>query len=133
MSTGEQARTIGSAARAALALGLVPLALGGTPAVLAQPNRPPLPSSRVQEFNSDEGTCRPEAITTAYRQHLQPWAEQPPQVLERLRQLQLEMTTASLQRCVQKGLLSAEQAAAIDRQLGLSTAPAAPASSGTRP
>lgn len=80
------------------------------------------PPTRVERFNPDEKVCRPAAIEAGFARQLQPWADQPPAVLERLRQVQLEMTRATVQRCVSKGLLSAAQAADLQRRLSLTPA-----------
>ena len=88
----------------------------------------PLPS-RVDRYNPDELVCKPETIRSSFNRQLQPWADQPPQVLAQLRRVQLEMTRATLQRCVRKGLMDAAAAQALEHQLGLS-APGAPATAG---
>ena len=78
---------------------------------------------RVERFNPDQQACLPKTIRTAYASHLQPWADQPPAVLEQLRRVQQEMTRASLQRCVSKGLLQPTEASELERELGLQAAP----------
>ncbi len=92
------------------------------------------PPTRVERFNPDAKVCQPAAIQAGFARQLQPWSDQPPAVLERLRQVQLEMTHATVQRCVSKGLLSAADAADLERKLGLSSnggpAPAAGGASG---
>jgi hypothetical protein len=63
-----------------------------------------------------------------------PWADQPAQVQAKLRQVQLELMGATLQRCVSKGLLSPEQAGALRRELTQAQPDGAMASpSGARP
>lgn len=95
--------------------------LHGVPASLALPSDGidvPQPT-RVERFNPDQQVCQPQAIKTAFARHLQPWADQPPAVLEQLRRLQLEMTRATLQRCVSKGLLQPAEASQLERDLAL--------------
>ena len=95
---------------------------------------PPLPTTRVYE--PDEIACQQQTIENAYRRNLQPWADQPEEVLARLRTLQGEMTRSSLKRCVSKGLLSAEQARAVEQRLSLPTpvpGPPTQSTSTTRP
>ncbi len=92
-----------------------------------EPQRPQPPPPRVKYFDADPLACKPESIKTAFQAHLQPWADQSPEVLARLRQLQNDMTLASLRRCVNKGLLTREQGLVLFRELGL-TLPPPPAS-----
>ena len=81
--------------------------------------RPSPPQAPVRYFNSDPLACQPDAIRAAYKAHLQPFADQSPAVLAKLRRLQDDMTLASLKRCVQKGLLTRHQASVLFRELGL--------------
>jgi hypothetical protein len=81
--------------------------------------RPRAPQAPVQVFQSDPLACQPEAIRAAYGAHLQPFADQSPAVLAKLRRVQDDMTLASLKRCVQKGLLTRPQASVLFRELGL--------------
>lgn len=81
--------------------------------------RPRPPQAPVQYFQSDPVACQPEAIRAAYKAHLQPFADQSPAVLAKLRRVQDDMTLASLKRCVQKGLLTRPQASVLFRELGL--------------
>jgi hypothetical protein len=93
----------------------------------------PMPT-RVERFNPDQQVCQPQAIKKAFATQLQPWADQPPAVLDQLRRVQLEMTGSTLQRCVSKGLLQPSEASQLERELGLglqggtagATAPGAP-------
>ena len=78
----------------------------------------PLPT-RVERFDPDRQVCRPEAIEAAFKRHLQPWADQPPAVLDQLRRLQLDMTRATLQRCLSQGRLEPAEAMELERRLGL--------------
>ncbi len=81
--------------------------------------RPRPPEAPVQHFHSDPLACQPDAIRAAYKTHLQPFADQSPAVLAKLRRVQDDMTLASLKRCVQKGLLTRPQASVLFRELGL--------------
>jgi len=95
--------------------------LQGPPMALAVPAggiTTPLPT-RVERFNPDQQVCLPETIRASFATQLLPWADQPAAVLAQLRRVQLEMTQATLQRCVSKGLLQADQASELERQLGL--------------
>lgn len=107
-----------------LAVALTPAA----PQALAMPESRsiPPPPTRVERFNPDEGVCDPRVIQAAFARHLEPWKDQPPAVLAQLRQVQGEMTRATLRRCVSKGLMAAPQAEALERQLGIAAAPAQP-------
>ena len=84
-----------------------------------RPRQPGRPAPRPKTYDPDTATCQPDVISRAYRDHLAPWADQPEPVQARLRLLQAEMTRTSLNRCIGKGLLTAEQAGALERQLGL--------------
>ncbi|MFM7314922.1 MAG: hypothetical protein ACKO0M_17480 [Cyanobium sp.] len=76
----------------------------------------PLPT-RVEQFDPDAQVCRPEAIRSGFFRQLLPWADQPAPVLARLRDVQLEMTRATLQRCVSRGLMTAAQARQLEQEL----------------
>lgn len=96
------------------------------PGALAVPSdgiATPLPT-RVERFDPDPEVCRPQAIRDSFARQLQPWSDQPPAVLDRLRQLQLEMTRATLRRCVSRGLMDPTEATRLEQQLGLVGAPA---------
>ncbi|MFZ0407215.1 MAG: hypothetical protein WAM11_03775 [Cyanobium sp.] len=118
-------------------LGPTAAALAGCSSALALPaasaaNKPPLPPARPVYYDPDPATCRPAALQSSFRQQLLPWADQPAAVQARLRQLQLEMLHASLQRCVSKGLLSPEAARSLEQSLQQSgSEPVQP--SGARP
>ncbi len=93
---------------------------------------PPLPPARQVLYDPDPATCKPASLQSNFQKQLLPWADQPAAVQARLRQLQLEMLQATLQRCVRKGLLTAEQVNSLEQALGLpSEQPAQP--SGARP
>ncbi len=99
----------------ALLLGLAPGAGQASDAA----ERPRPPQSPVQHFDSDPQACKPESISASYKSHLQPYADQSPAVLAKLRRVQDDLTLASLKRCVQKGLLTRPQASVLFRELGL--------------
>lgn len=101
--------------------------LPALPPVLAIPpeRRPAPPPAPVEHYDPDPSICRPQAIRNAFQKQLQPWSEQPQAVLAQLRQLQAEMTLATLRRCVRRGLMKEAEALAVARQLQL-LAPAAP-------
>ncbi|MFN5116944.1 MAG: hypothetical protein ACK5FE_03590 [Cyanobacteriota bacterium] len=124
--------------RALLLLALLPLlAAAGPPAGLAQvrPYRPSLPSAQPERLDPDQEACLPARIEAAYRSHLLPWQDQPASVQQRLQEVQAEMTRASLARCLQRGLISPEAAAAVTRNLQLDPPASGQAvpSSGARP
>ncbi|MFO7629304.1 MAG: hypothetical protein R6W06_07270 [Prochlorococcaceae cyanobacterium] len=93
--------------------------LAWLPGALAQPQRPPLPQPRTVIYQPDEQGCRPELLEAGYRRQLLPFADQSDAVISQLRQLQNELTTNSIRRCQEKGLLSAEEASALSSRLGL--------------
>jgi len=61
-----------------------------------------------------------EPIRTAFQRQLQPYADQSPAVLARLRKLQLEITQRSLKRCVERQLLTPQQADQLAKELAAS-------------
>ncbi|MCP9889727.1 hypothetical protein KBY57_01475 [Cyanobium sp. Aljojuca 7D2] len=85
----------------------------GPPPTGTAPSRPTL-------YDPDRTTCDVERIRRAFQQQLQPYADQSPAVLARLRELQLEMTRRSLKRCVERELLTAQQADQLARELAAS-------------
>jgi hypothetical protein len=119
MTRFDPSRSLGRLLTAGL-LGALALPAG----LQAQPFRPePMASTRKVVYDPDRDTCTPETITTAFHSHLRPWADQPPQVLERLRILQESMTRTSLSRCVQLGRMTPDQVRGVERSLGLSPSP----------
>ena len=100
---------------AALLLGV--LGGGGKP-LLAQQDPPP-PEPRLKNYHPDETTCQGDLIRSSYTKNLLPWAEQPAAVLASLRQVQAEMTRATLASCVRQKLMTPAQAAALQKELGL--------------
>lgn len=113
---------------------LLLLALGGAlvaGGAAAGPSRPEPPTPRKQVYDPDRSTCQSDHLVSSFRQQLQPWADQPERVQERLRVLQADLLRSSLRRCVERGLLTPSQATAVERQLDLPAA--GPPSSGQRP
>jgi hypothetical protein len=86
--------------------------------VAATPTRPQPPPPRKVLYDPDQVACRAEHLESSAREQLRPWAEQPPEVLARLRLLQAEMLRASLRRCIARGLLTPADAAAVEQRLG---------------
>jgi hypothetical protein len=102
-----------------LALGI----LGTEVKPLPAQQDPPPPEPRLKHYNPDQTTCQGDLIRSSYAKNLLPWAEQPPPVLESLRQLQAEMTRATLASCVNQKLMTPAQAAALQKELGLTEPP----------
>jgi hypothetical protein len=72
-----------------------------------------------KRYDPDQQTCQMEAIRQAYQANLLPWDDQPPVVRQRLRKLQAAMTLDTVRDCQARGLLTPEQAAKLDAELGL--------------
>ena len=114
-----------SSARVILAAGLVIGLLGaGIKPLLAQQDPPP-PEPRLKNYNPDETTCQGALIRSSFAKNLLPWADQPEPVLASLRQVQAEMTRATLASCVRQNLMTPAQAAALQKELGLGDPPGA--------
>ena len=112
-------------ARVILGAGLVLGVLGaGVTPLLAQQDPPP-PEPRLKNYHPDETTCQGALIRSSYAKNLLPWAEQPEPVLASLRQVQAEMTRATLATCVRQNLMTPAQAAALQKELGLGEPPGA--------
>ncbi len=112
-------------ARVILGAGLVIGVLGaGVKPLLAQQDPPP-PEPRLKNYHPDETTCQGAMIRSSYAKNLLPWAEQPEPVLASLRQVQAEMTKATLATCVRQNLMTPAQAAALQKELGLGEPPGA--------
>jgi len=108
-----------------LGAGLVIGVLGaGVKPLLAQHDPPP-PEPRLKNYHPDETTCQGALIRSSYAKNLLPWAEQPEPVLASLRQVQAEMTRATLATCVRQNLMTPAQAAALQKELGLGEPPGA--------
>jgi hypothetical protein len=86
-------------------------------------------------YDPDQVACRAEHLESHAREQLRPWADQPPEVLARLRLLQWEMLRASLRRCLARGLITPAEAAAVEQRLGFQPGAAdlTPQSSEIRP
>jgi hypothetical protein len=123
-----------SARAAALAI-VSAIACSPAAALAATPTRPQPPPPRKVLYDPDQVACRAEHLEIHAREQLRPWADQPPEVLAKLRQLQGEMLRASLRRCIARGLITPAEAAAVEQRLGFQPgAPAlAPQSSEVRP
>ena len=114
-----------SSARVILAAGLVIGLLGaGIKPLLAQQDPPP-PEPRLKNYHPDETTCQGALIRSSFAKNLLPWADQPEPVLVSLRQVQAEMTRATLASCVRQNLMTPAQAAALQKELGLGDPPGA--------
>ena len=114
-----------SNARIILAAGLVLGVLGaGVKPLLAQQDPPP-PEPRLKNYHPDETTCQGALIRSSFAKNLLPWADQPEPVLASLRQVQADMTRATLASCVRQNLMTPAQAAALQRELGLGDPPSA--------
>ena len=92
-------------------------ALLASPASSQGRRQPEPPASRPTFYDPDRTTCEVERIRTAFQRQLQPYADQSPAVLARLRELQLEMTRRSLKRCVERELLTPQQADQLSKEL----------------
>lgn len=106
---------------AGLALGVLG---AGVKPLLAQQDPPP-PEPRLKNYRPDETTCQGDLIRSSYATNLLPWADQPESVLATLRQVQAEMTRATLASCVRQKLMTPAQAESLQKELGLGPAPAA--------
>ena len=121
-------------ARLILGAGLLLGVLGAVGKPLLAQQDPPPPEPRLKNYHPDETTCKGDLIRSSYAKNLLPWAEQPAPVLESLRQVQAEMTRATLASCVRQKLMTPAQAAALQKELGLIEPPVAqtlPQPSGT--
>ncbi len=92
--------------------------------MLAQQDPPP-PEPRLKNYHPDETTCQGALIRSSFATNLLPWADQPAPVLASLRQVQAEMTRATLASCVRQNLMTPAQAAALQKELGLGDPPGA--------
>lgn len=119
---------------AALLAGLTLISFGGAGrAAFGQGMEPATPPARPTHYDPDPITCQPDVIRSGFERQLQPFADQSPAVLQRLRQVQVELTAASLRRCVERGLLSREQASALAAELLSTSPPEAQPRPSTRP
>jgi hypothetical protein len=86
--------------------------------VLAQGRQqPPPPASRPTLYDPDPLTCQADSIRKEFERQLAPFADQSPAVLKRLRQVQAELLTATLQRCVTRGLMDQPTARTLTTEL----------------
>lgn len=93
---------------------------GWTTAFAVDVNRmPPPPASPVEHHDPDPRTCNSKQLLQAWSQQLQPYSDQPAAVLERLKLVQRDMAVVTLNRCIQRGLLSREQARQLAIRMGL--------------
>jgi hypothetical protein len=116
-----------------LGAGLILGVMGAGVPLLAQQDPPP-PQPRLKNYHPDETTCQGALIRSSFAKNLLPWADQPEPVLASLRQVQAEMTRATLASCVSQKLMTPAQAAALQKELGLAEPPGAetlPQPSGT--
>lgn len=90
--------------------------LGLAPAWGQGRKQPTTPASRPTLYDPDLSTCDPQWIRAIFHHQLQPFVDQGEAVLAQLRKIQLEMTTKTLSRCVDRQLLSQEQAAQLSRE-----------------
>jgi hypothetical protein len=79
--------------------------------------KPPPPASRPVYYDPDPLTCQPAIIRSGFERQLQPYADQSEAVLQQLRRVQLELTAATLRRCVARGLMTPESASALEAEL----------------
>ena len=111
-------------ARLILGAGLLLAVLGAGGKPLQAQQDPPPPEPRLKNYHPDETTCQGPLIRSSFAKNLLPWAQQPAPVLASLRQVQAEMTRATLASCVRQNLMTPAQAAALQTELGLIDPPA---------
>lgn len=87
---------------------------------------PPPPASPVERHDPDLQTCTSENLLRAWNQQLQAYSDQPAAVLDRLKLVQRDMAIVTLNRCIQRGLLSRGDARQLAIQMGLETGTPAP-------
>lgn len=80
-------------------------------------NQPPPPASRPTIYDADPKTCQPDNIRRGFARQLEPYADQGEAVLQQLRKVQLQLTEASLRRCVAKGLMDEATARSLAAEL----------------
>ena len=124
----------------AVSLALTLLTAASATPLAAQGRRTPAPPpSTPTIYDPDPLSCQAAGIREAFERHLEPFADQSPAVIARLRTLQGEMTASSLRRCVAKGLMQRDEANALYLDLmapaasSAQPAPAQPGSGSTRP
>ena len=82
---------------------------------------PPPPASPVERHDPDLRTCTSDNLLQAWQQQLQAYSDQPRAVLERLRLVQRDLAIVTINRCIQRGLLSRGDARQLAIQMGLET------------
>lgn len=96
----------------------------------AEPSRPAAPASPQQRFDPDLRTCQPAVIEAAHLHGLDPYRDQPEAVLARLAVLRNQLTRGTIERCLARGLISADQARQLQQGLsptaGVDDRPASP-------
>lgn len=100
-----------------LACGLAVVIAEPAPGVAQGRAKPPPPASRPVYYDPDPLTCQPASIRSGFERQLEPYADQSEAVLQQLRRVQLELTAATLRRCVAKGLMTPEGASALEAEL----------------
>ncbi|MCT0230799.1 hypothetical protein KQ306_08045 [Synechococcus sp. CS-1324] len=103
------------------------------PGALAQGRTMPTPpAAPVRVYRPDFATCQPDHLTAAFRRQLDQFVGQSPQVMARLRTLQLELGEATLRSCADQNLISREVAEQIWRDLQTMPLPQAPPGTGSQ-
>ena len=115
----------GSAAQPVLLLAMLMVAALTPLPGLAQRAQPQAPASG-ELYQPDQQTCTPERQLAAFNNALGPYADQPPAVLERLRDLQRQLSARSLRSCLEQGLLSPEQVETLMTAMGIAVPSPAP-------
>jgi hypothetical protein len=75
----------------------------------------------VERHDPDLRTCTSDNLLQAWQQQLQAYSDQPRAVLERLRLVQRDLAIVTINRCIQRGLLSRGDARQLAIQMGLET------------
>lgn len=106
----------------ALLLTIAGSGIGALSAKAVDANRmPPPPASPVERHDPDLRTCTSDNLLQAWQQQLQAYSDQPRAVLERLRLVQRDLAIVTINRCIQRGLLSRGDARQLAIQMGLET------------
>jgi hypothetical protein len=102
-----------------LQLGCLQLLASAPGLAMTADRMPGPPASPVERHDPDPLTCQPEAMLAAWQRQLEPFRDQAPAVQQRLRELQRELAIGSLNRCIERGLLSRSQARELAVRMGL--------------
>ena len=103
-----------------LVLGIPLGAASAKPPPDPEAERRPAPQTpRVERFDPDVSTCRPENLLRGYRSQLAMFADQPPAAQARLRRLQRDLAVGSINGCIQRGLLNKQQARTLAASMGI--------------